>query len=231
MLLLAICKPKNLFIAVILILFFFRRNILYKIFFKYVILVFLIVGIFPVGNLLDYHFLSKSYFNKNNNFNFDSILVLSGSESRYLRAINLQKQNPNSKLIFTGGSGYIFSEDRNEELDNFKKLTKNLISDEKLVILNKSRNTIENLKSFRRANEKFKFKKTLLITSVSHYKRSLFISKKLKLKLTPYYYKKLQSNFSIFNSYQNYSFSKNWSKFDNFMYEIIGILRVAILGT
>ena len=221
---------SNLFIAAMIVLFFFRKSIFCKFFLKFIILIFFIIGIFPLGNFLDYHILSKSYFNKKNNLDFDSILVLSGNEARYLRAINFQKQNPYSKLIFTGGSGYIFSEDRNDELNNFKKLTNNLISDDKIVILDKSRNTIENLKSFKKANEKFKFEKTVLITSVSHYKRSLYISKQLELNITPYYYKKIQPNFSIFNSYQDYSFAKNWAKFDNFMYEIIGILRVAIIA-
>ena len=220
---------SNLFIIFILVLYFLKKWNFFKLLFKYLILIYLIIGIFPIGSYLKYHILNKDYLNKPNKLDFDSILVLSGNEARYLRAINFQKQNPSSKLIFTGGSGLIFSENKNEELNNFKEITKNLISDDKIIILNDSRNTIENLKSFKKANQEFKFKKTILITTYSHYKRSLLIAKKLNLELTPYYYQVYKPSFSILNSYQNYSFSRNWGSFDKFMYEIMGILRVVIL--
>ena len=220
---------SNLFIIFILVFFFLKKWKIYKLLLQYLILIYLIIGIIPIGHYLKYHILNKDFLNKPNKLDFDSILVLSGSEARYLRAINFQKQNPSSKLIFTGGSGLIYSKDKSEELNNFKEITKNLISNDKLIVLNNSRNTIENLKSFKKANQELKFKKTALITTYSHYKRSLLIAKKLDLKLTPYYYQVHQPSFSILNSYQNYSFSKNWGNFDKFMHEIIGILRVTIL--
>ena len=220
---------SNLFIISIVILFFLRKWDFLKLLFKYLILLYLIIGIFPIGQYLKYNFLNKDYLNKPNTLDFDSILVLSGNEARYLIAINFQKKNPSSKLIFTGGSGLIYSKDKNEEVNNFKEVTQNLISEDKLIILNESRNTIENLKSFKKANQELKFKKTILITTYSHYKRSLLIAKKLDLELTPYYYQVYQPSFSILNAYQNYSFSRNWGNFDKFMYEIIGILRVLIL--
>ena len=196
---------------------------------KLFILVYLFIGIFPMGHFLKFHILNKHYLNKVNSLDFDSILVLSGNEARYLRAINFQKQNQSSKLIFTGGSGFISSKNKTEELDNFKEVTKNLISEDKLIILNNSRNTIENLKSFKLANKELGFRNTVLITTYSHYKRSLLIAKKLDINLKPYYYKVHKPAFSILNYYQNYSFARNWGHFDKFMYEIIGILRVKIL--
>ena len=146
-----------------------------------------------------------------------------------MRAINFQKQNQSSKLIFTGGSGLIFSKNKTEELNNFKEITKNLISEDKLIILNNSRNTIENLKSFKLANKDLGFQNTVLITTYSHYKRSLLIAKKLNISLRPYYYRVHEPGFSILNSYQNYSFARNWGSFDKFMLEIVGILRVITL--
>tara|TARA_B100000965_G_scaffold18591_1_gene13957 strand:- start:273 stop:992 length:720 start_codon:yes stop_codon:yes gene_type:complete len=221
---------SNIFILLIIIFFFIKKkNIYFKSIFKLLVVFYLVIGIFPVGKFIKYHLLNKDYINQENKLNFDSILVLSGNEARYLRAINLYKQNPNSKLIFSGGSGLIISKNRTEEVNNFKYLTVNLIKNDKLIILDDSRNTIENLKNFKVANEKYKFKKTVLVTTISHYKRSLYIAKKLKLDLVPYYYQIEKIPFSLLNYYQNYSFSKNWGQFDKLMFELIGILRVIIL--
>ena len=218
---------SNLFIILIIFLFFFKKKKYYlNYFFKFIIFLYLTIGILPIGNLLNYHLLEKDYFNKDNSEDFDSILVLSGNVSRYLKAVNLQRKNIESKLIFTGGSGLIVSKNGNNEVKQFEFLVSNVVDKDSIIILENSRNTIENLKNFK--NAKFGLKKTILVTEPFHYKRSLLIAKKLDLNLEPYYHKTFFNN-SILNQYQNYSFSKNWENFDIFMFELLGILRVFLL--
>jgi len=186
------------------------------------------IGILPVGNILQNEFLEKNFVNKKNSTDFDSILVLSGDETRYLKAIKLHKINPKSKIIFTGGSGQIVSQDGNEEVKKFKFLISNIVDKDSVIILKNSRNTIENFKNFKKANLNLGFIKTILVTSPGHYKRSLIIAKKLNLKFEPYYHQSFRS-FSIINYYQNYSFSRNWSNFDVFTLELLGILRLYLI--
>jgi len=220
---------SNLFIILIIFLFFIRKKNYYLSYFlNLLFFLYLIIGILPIGSFLEYQLLVKNFVNKENSTDFDSILILSGNEGRYLKAINLHKQNPESKIIFTGGSGLIVSRDRNEEVKKFEFLVNNIVDKDSVIILKNSRNTIENLKNFKNANTKLGFTKTILLTSPFHYKRSLLIAKKLDLKFETYHHKSFRSP-SILNYYQNYSFAKNWRNFDMFMLELLGILRLYLI--
>ena len=93
----------------------------------------------------------------------------------------------------------------------------------KIIFINDSRNTIENIKAFKNVNTLNQ--SNILITSAFHMKRSMMIAKELDLNIKPYAvdFRSL-NNFNILNYYQKLSIANNWQSFNIFFREIIGIL-------
>lgn len=188
------------------------------------------IGLIPVGKFLEYHYLTKNFYNKKNKNDFDSILVLGGEEERVLHAINFHKLNKNSKIIFVTGSGFVIPNTYQElyEIKKFKSLVKETISEEDFFVIGNSRNTIENIVSFKTFNKKHQFKNTIVITSPYHYRRAMKISKKANIKLTPYYWMSPNSPSSVFQLFQQFSFSSNLRIFDRFFKELAGIFVLSV---
>ena len=220
---------SNLLIIFLIFLFFLRKK--KKLFFSIYLIFFFIISIYPLGKVLEHHFLKKDYYNKETVKDFDAILVLGGDERRIIYAIDLIKKHKNVKLIFAGGGGFLVQNKIQNENDTFKRITKNLLDENEYFVLENSRNTIENLLSFKKLNNENNYKKVVLLTSPSHMKRSLIISKKIGLNLNPYYWSRPhKQTFSIINSYQSISFVQNITSFDVLFREIMGILSLNFIN-
>ena len=216
---------SNLLILLLIVTFIFRKKFK-KIFYSFLIF-FLFLGLLPIGKFLELELLHKDFYNKKNVDNFDALLVLGGDERRIIHAMNLIKKYQNVTLVFAGGDSFLIEDKEENETDGFKKLVKNILIDDKYHVLDSSRNTIENLLKFKEFNKDKKFKKVVLLSSPSHMKRSLTISKKMKLNLYPYYWKKdWIYSFAPLNYYQRFSFVKNIRSFDVLFKEKLGILSL-----
>jgi uncharacterized SAM-binding protein YcdF (DUF218 family) len=224
-----IILPVNFIIIILLFSFFFKK--LKKIFYSFLFL-FIFISIFPVGDFLTYHILNKNFIDGKNSKDFDSILILGGDERRILHGFSLLKLNPNAKIIFSGGSALLFPDEKqieNDERKSFSFLIESLVKQNKIITLNQSRNTYENLVNFKKIKNESSFNKTIVVTDIWHYKRVLKISDKISLKLTPFYYLKSDNRFDIFQSYQFLDFAGNLVSFNRFFREIYGILGISII--
>ena len=210
----------NLFILLILIFVILKK---FNKFFYFIFYLFILICFLPVGQFLEYNLLSKKFYSLKNISNYDSVLVLGGYESRISHGLELIKKNKNSKIIFTGGSKYIFASKNQNEVLMFKFWLDD-IDKQKIIITKNTRNTIENFKEFKKINNTNKFQNTILVTSPWHYKRSLLIANKLKLNVIPYNWPVEIKPRNIIQYYQTFNINKNLLHFNRFMREIFGIV-------
>ena len=76
----------------------------------------------------------------------------------------------------------------------------------------------------------FDIEKSILITSAFHMKRVMMISRQLKMNFIPYAVDfKSISHSSFINYYQTFSVAENWSFFNIFFREMIGILAFKMI--
>ena len=199
--------------------------------FSYIFLIcFLSISILPIGKILEFNFLSKNFYGNNNITNFDSILILGGDAKRILHGISLWSKNKNSKIIFTGGTHFIAptqSQKKKSETIRFDNLIKDLIDKKNYISIDNTRNTIENLREFKKIKKDQKFDSTIIVTSPWHYKRTMKIADKLNISLIPYKWTG-NSKKNIIHSYQSINFANNLSQFDRFFRELIGIFALYI---
>ena len=220
---------SNLLIFLFIFLFFLKKKI--KFIFNIYLIFFIVISLFPIGKILEHHYLKKEFYNKEIINDFDAILVLGGNERRIIYAIDIMKKYQNVKLVFAGGGSSIVKNYKSQnENESFKNLIKNLLNENEYFVLNYSRNTLENLLAFKKFNEGEKLKKVILLTNPSHMKRSLAISKKIGLNLTPYYWEVDEQDFSLINHYQNFSFLENLRSFDKIFRETLGILSLNFIN-
>ena len=187
---------------------------------------FFIIGLFPIGSYLEYYLLKKNFYNNKTIDNFDALLVLGGDEKRIIYAVNLVKKQKNTKLIIAGGSNLLIKNKKNNKSERLKRLIDNIIDNNDYYVLPNSRNTIENMLEFKEFNKNKKFERVVLMTSPTHMKRSLAISKKMDLEVYPYYWQVQRKNFSFINYYQTFSFVQNIRSFDGLTREYLGILSL-----
>ena len=135
----------------------------------------------------------------------------------------LALEYPNSKIYYLGGDGRLVKSKLNES-DVAKIFYSNINFDlKKIIFINDTRNTIENLKAFKNVNTLNQ--SNILITSAFHMKRSMMIAKELDLNIKPYAVDfRFLNNFNILNYYQKLSIANNWQSFNIFFREIIGII-------
>jgi len=239
-------NPTNfLFLSLLTIYILLKKlkNRKLKILFNFILVSFLFISFLPIGNLglkiLESEFLIQRDIKKTNN-----IIVLAGSENllaskqtqktelsssseRLITTVKLALENPDANIYFLGGNGNLIKNNFDEAevaFNFFKDVGFNV---DRVNFINDTRNTIENLNSllkFDITNER-----NVLITSASHMKRAIMISKKIDLKLIPYAvdFKSISSN-NIINQYQNFSIANNLRKFDIFIREFLGIIVVKL---
>ena len=145
--------------------------------------------------------------------------------------LNWQTKKKNSKIIYLGGSG-LLNKYSLDEADVARIFFKDINFDLKRVIfINSTRNTIENLKELKKLNLEIT-NNSILITSAFHMKRSLLILKKLDLSLTPYAVDFRSSadsdSDSLLNQYQSFSIAGNLQSINLFFREFLGIYAVKI---
>ena len=221
--------------------FFLKKKIKY---FSYLIIfIFLIISIFPIG-IWGLSYLEKNYIHQQKILDIDNIIVLAGSEDlqstkitkklnlnggseRLIASVKLANKFKNSKIYYLGGDGNLVKNSLNE-INVATKFYNDVSFDlNRIHFVNKTRNTYENLKEFKKFADNNK--KNILITSAFHMKRSLYIANNLDIKLIPYAVDYRSNNFSsIVNFYQKFSVSGNLTSFDIFFREIIGILAIKL---
>ena len=241
----------NLLFFILIISYFFKKFFFKKTFrfINYSIIFLLVIfSTFPIGKKL-IHTLEKKYLlTEIPNF-YDNIVVLAGSEDAYttlitnkasfnqaserlIASVMLANKKKDSKIIYLGGSGMIKKNDLNET-DVAKFFFTDVGFDLKRVIfINDTRNTIENLKKLKKLNL-INESDSILITSAFHMKRSLLISEKLQLDLIPYAvdFRSFSDSGrnSVVNYYQKFSITGNLESLNLYFREFLGIIAVKIL--
>ena len=241
------------FILFICIISYFIKKFFFRNFFRIInyVAIFLLVifSLFPIGKKLT-NTLEKEYITSLLATNYDYIVVLAGAEESYttfitnrlhlnsaserlVASVRLANKKKDSKIIYLGGSGMLRNNKFNKNEINVAKLFfKDINFDLKRVIfIDNTRNTIENLKEFKKLNLKSEHN-PILITSAFHMKRSLLISEKLDLNLTPYAvdFRSFEDagNDGLLNYYQRFSLAGNLQSINLYFREILGIIAVKI---
>ena len=93
----------------------------------------------------------------------------------------------------------------------------------KVTFIGETRNTIENIQALKQLN--ISNQSNILITSASHMKRVILISKYFNINFTPYAvdYRSISPK-SFLNNLQKFDVTRNLSNFNKFINEIIGII-------
>ena len=179
----------------------FKSKKVRKFFYSAGLGVLLIFGILPMGhNTL--HFLESRYQRVYTNpEKVTGILVLGGAIEtrasaisgraefndgieRVLAAIELSREYPNARIVFSGGSGYLLRNERKESSDMNSFLNSIGFDQSKVIYEDKSRNTWENIK-----NSKSKVDRDsdwILVTSAYHMPRAMGVAHRLKWDVIPY---------------------------------------------
>ena len=212
----------------ILLIIFYLTNLKKKIRFKFfsniILILLLLISFFPLGNL-GLKYLEKDYVIRDKVYKVDNIVVLAGSENisstkitkelslnssaeRLIVSIKLALDYPNSKIYYLGGDGHLVKNKINE-VDMAKIFYSNIHFDlNKVIFINNTRNTIENLKAFKKINTVKQ--SNILITSAFHMKRTMLIAKGLDLNIKPYAVDfRSVNDFNILNYYQKLSIAGN----------------------
>lgn len=102
--------------------------------------------------------------------------------ARIITGVRLQKRL-NIPLIVSGGKVY---KHREADASIIKRFLLDLgVPEDKVLIEDKSRDTIENAKFTKEICERYNFKKPLLVSSASHMRRAILSFKKAGLEVTP----------------------------------------------
>jgi len=243
-----IFNPFNLIILLFVIGFFFnlyKLKKISKVFFSLSLFLFFISTILPTGYYLTY-FLEKDFHNSTIiPDNIDGILILSGATNPFLTkeygqvSLNgsaerlfeakmiLEKKN-DLKIIFSGGSGYINSQNDADYISAKQFFINMNIDTSRIIFEKESRNTFENINFSKKIANPLLNEKWLVITSASHLKRVLNVSEKIKWNLIPYatdfnYKKNYEFEFSI-------NFFNNLFEFQKASYEWVGLISYYFLG-
>ena len=210
----------------------------FKLFSDLILILLILISFFPLGKL-GLKYLEKDYILQDKINKIDNIVVLAGSEKvfsteitkklslndgseRLISSAKLALDYPNSKIYYLGGDGRLVKSKFNEA-DVAKIFYSNIHLDlNKVIFINNTRNTIENLKAFKNINTLNQ--SNILVTSAFHMKRSMMIAKKLDLNIKPYAVDFRSINdFDILNYYQMFSIAENWQSFNIFFRELLGI--------
>jgi len=210
----------------------------FKLFSDLILILLILISFFPLGKL-GLKYLEKDYILQDKINKIDNIVVLAGSEKvfsteitkklslndgseRLISSAKLALDYPNSKIYYLGGDGRLVKSKFNEA-DVAKIFYSNIHLDlNKVIFIDNTRNTIENLKAFKNINTVNQ--SNILVTSAFHMKRSMMIAKKLDLNIKPYAVDFRSINdFDILNYYQMFSIADNWQSFNIFFRELLGI--------
>jgi uncharacterized SAM-binding protein YcdF (DUF218 family) len=202
----AVITPDSLLLFLLLISWFLLWRGAYgsaKALLGFVIIVFMVVALFPVGEWLLYPLEVRFPSNPKLPERIDGIIVLSGAENAVLSSLwhqeeldesaerdivflELARQYPNAKLVFTGGSGSMIYQDY-KAADVARKLFDKLGLDLSRVTFERnSRNTYENVVLSKELIGPKPGEKWILITSARHMPRAVGIFCKVGWSVIPY---------------------------------------------
>lgn len=106
-------------------------------------------------------------------------VVLNASASRMTKAVELARLHPQAKIVFTGGAANLISEATTTEADGAKRLMEGLgLEPGRLILEDKSRNTLENAVFTRRLVAPQPGERWLLVTSAWHMPRAMGVFRK-----------------------------------------------------
>ena len=209
------------------------------------IFLFLFLAFFPIGKK-GISYLERDYLIQSPIAEVDNVLILAGSEiipatsitkklnlggssERLIAGVKLALENPNSVIYFLGGDGKLEKSKLNE-IDVARIFFKDVGFDlSRVKFINNTRNTIENLLAFKKLN--IINRTNILITSASHMKRAMLITKKINIDVIPYavdFNGIRNTKFSILNFIQKFNITVNLSTFNKFFREILGIVTFKI---
>ena len=199
-------SPDSLLLILIifsLILLYLGKTRLAKITLTIISLLLIFIALFPIGEWLLYPLESRFQTNPTLPEKIDGIIVLSGAENaelsyiwkqielnaaaeRDLTFVRLAKRYPDSKLIFTGGSGSLTKQEF-KAADIAEKLFNQLgLNTTKILFERKSRNTYENIIYSKNLIKPNKNENWILITTGWHMPRSVGISCKSDWPVIPF---------------------------------------------
>ncbi|XAT61171.1 YdcF family protein [Rhodobacteraceae bacterium Araon29] len=240
-------RPENFLLVVLLIGLFLIRgkhSLIGKLCLRAVLVMSILIGTFPVGELLLRPLEARFQSNPNLD-NIAGIIVLGGAEreevskfwgipsineagDRFLAGIILAKRFPGAKILFTGGSGKIAS-----ELDGNADVAKAIfvssgIDENRLLLEGRARNTAENAKYSLALLDGKNVGNWVLVTSAFHLPRSIGVfCKNGWTSLTPY---------PVDHRTAGYKFRIGWDFADNLnelnfaTKEWLGLLAYRITG-
>jgi uncharacterized SAM-binding protein YcdF (DUF218 family) len=114
------------------------------------------------------------------------VAVVSGAADRVIAAAALARRYPNARILYTGGSANLISNDA-KEADYASSLFESLgISKERLVIERRARNTQENAEFSKALAAPKSGERWLLVTSAYHMPRSVGLFRKAGFAVEPY---------------------------------------------
>ena len=106
-------------------------------------------------------------------------IVLNNAAARMTKAVELARAHPEAKLVFTGGGANLLSPVVRTEADGARLLFLGLgLPESRLVLEDKSRNTVENAVFTRRLVEPKPGERWLLVTSAWHMPRAMGVFRK-----------------------------------------------------
>lgn len=106
-------------------------------------------------------------------------VVLNASASRMTKAVELARLHPEAKVVFAGGAANLISQATVTEADGAKRLMEGLGLDPgRLILEDKSRNTLENAVFARRLVDPKPGERWLLVTSAWHMPRAMGVFRK-----------------------------------------------------
>lgn len=201
-----IFSPDSLLLILIifsLVLLYIGKTQLAKITLSITSLLLILIALLPIGEWLLYPLESRFQTNPTLPEKIDGIIVLSGAENaelssiwkqvelnaaveRDLAFVRLAKRYPNSRLIFTGGSGSLTKQEF-KGADIAEKLFKQLgVNATKIIFERESRNTYENIIFSKNIIKPNKNENWILITTGWHMPRSIGISCKAGWSVIPF---------------------------------------------
>jgi uncharacterized SAM-binding protein YcdF (DUF218 family) len=241
-------NPLNTILIFILLASLFsliNLNFFSKLFYILGFIGFFIFGILPTGSYSNYLLEKDFYDSINIPLDLTGIVILSGatnpqltmehnkvalggSAERLTESILIIKNNPNIKIIFSGGSAYLNQRELTESNSAKIFFSEMGLDTSKIIFEDESRNTYENILFSKKIAKPKDIENWLVITSASHMKRVIGVATKANWNLIPYA--------TDFNFTKKYDFSisinilQNLNQSNKAAHEWIGLVYYFLTG-
>lgn len=206
-------------------------------------ILFLLVGVFPVQNILLRH-LEDQYPRGDWPAHVDGVLILGGGldwkvlQSRGVPAVELgigrlvgsyeaARRYPQARIIFAGGSSDLTGL-RLSEADGARHFFRQMgLEPGRLILEGKSRNTYENILMARNIAQPQPGQVWLLATSALHMPRAMGVARKLDWQMKPWPTDYISPANGVFGLFE---YARNLDRADYAMREVLGLLVYRLTG-